>query len=1059
MSNIALKKSSVSGRVPLIGDLAYGELALNYADGLLYFKNSANQIKAFKSKGLEVASITGITQSSPFTEVTRLVFDEDTGFNLTELSAGVVKVALGSTFKTWKITGQSDLVAVGEDTVQFVAGSGITLTTDPTAGSKKLTITSTNAATGVPFAVTTKKFTGNGTTTNFTIDSGYTVDNLLVAVNGVLLNPTLEYTVSGTTLTFDTAPDNTAEIVVREMRGDGPEGATGLTGSTGIQGATGVAGASGIQGLLGATGASGIQGDTGLSGSTGVQGLTGSTGFQGASGYIGTDGATGIQGLTGSTGVQGIQGATGIQGVSGYIGTDGATGIQGIQGATGLTGSTGTQGLTGSTGADSTVAGPSGATGPQGIQGSTGIQGPAGVGYPFVVTTKNFTGNGTTTNFTIDSGYTVDSILVSLNGVLLKPTTDYTLTGTTLTFIIVPDNNDEIVVRQMTGDGTQGATGTQGTQGTQGLTGATGTLGLDGATGLTGATGYQGATGIAGATGAGATGVQGLIGSTGIQGLDGATGLQGLTGSTGSTGIQGLDGATGLQGATGTQGIQGTTGIAGSTGVQGATGAGTQGATGIQGPSGVGYPFLVETQSFVGNGSLTTFTINSGYTTDSIIVVANGAILTPITDYAVSGTTLTFTAAPEDQQEIIVRELKGDGPAGATGTQGLTGSTGAQGSTGITGLIGSTGIEGIQGATGIQGLAGSTGLQGSTGADSTVAGPSGATGYQGATGAGATGASGATGYQGATGLQGASGYIGIDGATGLTGATGPAGVGFPFSVVTKTFTGDGTTTNFTIDSGYTVDNILVVSNGLTLKPTADYTLTGTTLAFVTAPANGEELVIRQMNGDGSQGATGLTGATGPAGVGFPFSVVTKTFTGNGSTTNFTIDSGYTVDSILVISNGVTLTPTVDYTLSGTTLTFAVTPLVGQQLVVRQMTGDGYQGATGPQGPISSPTIFIAPFDYTLVLSDSAKHIYHPATDAVARTYTIPANATVAFPVGTTIIFINDASGVNISIACTADTLILAGTGTTGTRTLAQNGIATIIKLTSTRWIVSGVGLT
>jgi hypothetical protein len=36
---------------------------------------------------------------------------------------------------------------------------------------------------------------------------------------------------------------------------------------------------------------------------------------------------------------------------------------------------------------------------------------------------------------------------------------------------------------------------------------------------------------------------------------------------------------------------------------------------------------------------------------------------------------------------------------------------------------------------------------------------------------------------------------------------------------------------------------------------------------------------------------------------------------------------------------------------------------------------------------------------------------------------------------------------------------LAGAGTTGSRTLAANGIATAIKLTSTEWIISGTGLT
>lgn len=47
--------------------------------------------------------------------------------------------------------------------------------------------------------------------------------------------------------------------------------------------------------------------------------------------------------------------------------------------------------------------------------------------------------------------------------------------------------------------------------------------------------------------------------------------------------------------------------------------------------------------------------------------------------------------------------------------------------------------------------------------------------------------------------------------------------------------------------------------------------------------------------------------------------------------------------------------------------------------------------------------------YTLVLSDSGKHIYHPSADTTARTWTIPANTVVAFPIGTSISFINDLS--------------------------------------------------
>lgn len=96
--------------------------------------------------------------------------------------------------------------------------------------------------------------------------------------------------------------------------------------------------------------------------------------------------------------------------------------------------------------------------------------------------------------------------------------------------------------------------------------------------------------------------------------------------------------------------------------------------------------------------------------------------------------------------------------------------------------------------------------------------------------------------------------------------------------------------------------------------------------------------------------------------------------------------------------------------------------------------------------------------YTLVLADAGKHILHPSADTTARIFTIPANATVAFPVGTAITFVNQNGAGSISIAITSDTMRLAGAGTTGTRTLAANGVATALKIASTEWIISGTGL-
>ena len=97
--------------------------------------------------------------------------------------------------------------------------------------------------------------------------------------------------------------------------------------------------------------------------------------------------------------------------------------------------------------------------------------------------------------------------------------------------------------------------------------------------------------------------------------------------------------------------------------------------------------------------------------------------------------------------------------------------------------------------------------------------------------------------------------------------------------------------------------------------------------------------------------------------------------------------------------------------------------------------------------------------YTLVLADAGKHLLHPSADTTARVFTIPANSSVAFPVGTVVTFVNQNEGGAITISITTDTMRLAGPGTTGSRTLAANGIATAIKLTPTEWLISGVGLT
>ena len=193
---------------------------------------------------------------------------------------------LDTAFKYVEVAGQSGLTSIQytDETLRFVAGANVTLTTDPTTNS--ITISSLGGSGGG----------GGGSGGNGATGS------------------------RGAT---------------------GSTGATGTTGATGDRGTTGSTGATGDRGTTGDTGATGDRGTTGATGSTGSTGATGDRGTTGATGSTGSTGATGATGSTGATGDRGATGSTGSTGATGSTGSTGSTG------ATGATGSTGAQGTTG----------------------------------------------------------------------------------------------------------------------------------------------------------------------------------------------------------------------------------------------------------------------------------------------------------------------------------------------------------------------------------------------------------------------------------------------------------------------------------------------------------------------------------------------------------------------------------------------------------------------------------------------------------------------------------------------------------------------------------------
>jgi hypothetical protein len=87
---------------------------------------------------------------------------------------------------------------------------------------------------------------------------------------------------------------------------------------------------------------------------------------------------------------------------------------------------------------------------------------------------------------------------------------------------------------------------------------------------------------------------------------------------------------------------------------------------------------------------------------------------------------------------------------------------------------------------------------------------------------------------------------------------------------------------------------------------------------------------------------------------------------------------------------------------------------------------------------------------TLALTDGGKHYYGSGT------ITVPANGTVPLAIGTAVLIIATDT-VTVS-AAGGVTLRWGGTSSTGNRTLAQFGVATLVKVASDTWYISGTGL-
>jgi hypothetical protein len=221
-----------------------------------------------------------------------------------------------------------------------------------------------------------------------------------------------------------------------------------------------------------------------------------------------------------------------------------------------------------------------------------------------------------------------------------------------------------------------------------------------------------------------------------------------------------------------------------------------------------------------------------------------------------------------------------------------------------------------------------------------------------------------------------------------------AGSGGASAMETNTFTGDGSTTAFTISSAVSnEDNLIIFIDGV-YQNKADFVASGTTVTFDTAPVNNRKVVINHIRAN-------IAGS----------SVTQNAFTGDGSTTAFTLSISPTNENNTQIYIDGVYQHKSTYTVSGTTLTFDT-------------------------APVNSTAIDVIMFSQTALNT--------PASDTVTTSTIADANVTSAKLASNSVttVKITDANVTTAKIADDAITSAKLDTNISIAGTLASTGVLT-----------------
>jgi len=288
---------------------------------------------------------------------------------------------------------------------------------------------------------------------------------------------------------------------------------------------------------------------------------------------------------------------------------------------------------------------------------------------------------------------------------------------------------------------------------------------------------------------------------------------------------------------------------------------------------------------------------------------------------------------------------------------------------------------------------------------------------------------------------------------------------------TLTFAGtDSTTITFPGASDTVVG--LSATQTLTNKTLTSPSMTSPILGTPTSGTltNCTGLPISGTTGWGTSVAAALANALNGSGglVGYSGALGTPT-SGNLANCTFPTLNQNTTGSAGSVASGVTFNNGGGGASSGTTFNGSSAITISYNTIGAQVAGS-YVTVSGALGTPSSgtltncsglpasgvtTTVNSQSAAYTTVLADANAVIYHPSSDTTARTFTIAANSSVAYAVGTVLTFVNDLSAGTLTISINTDTLIqMGGTGSISSVAIAASHAASATKVATTKWVIN-----